>query len=410
MDSDSIVDKALWRYGIISPLLHRSANDLLLSEMLEALGKNTYIYPDGKSDVIKPETMRKWLYRYNHGGIEALNDKTRSDKGKHDVPESLIEAMIELRQEHPGWTLALMLEKLIEDEIWNGKKPSRSVLYRFANANNLMRNPHLEPNDIVRPFEFERFGQLWIADFMHGPKLYVLRKKRKVYLHVIIDDCTRYVVSGRFYSAENVESLIRELMTATRRFGLAQRFYTDNGSAYSSRYLKLICARLGMRLSHTPAYRPQGRSKVERFFRTVRQRFLAKYHFKSLDEINRCFRDFIEDYHNRRHSTLKCTPMQKRLSHQSACRQVPEVADIEAMFRNERRSRVYNDGTIRLKKRRFEVPGCLPGSRTIVYFMPWDLNRVYYGEDMRIAKPLDLNANAHRFDHPNFQNNKGEIK
>jgi hypothetical protein len=165
-----------------------------------------------------------------------------------------------------------------------------------------------------------------------------------------------------------------------------------------------------MHLSHTPAYRPQGRSKVERFFRTVRERFLAKYHFKTLDEINRYFIDFVEDYHNRRHSTLKCTPMQKRLGHKSACRQVPEVVDIEAMFRNERRCRVYNDGTIRLRKRRFEVTGCIPGSRTMVYFMPWDLNRVYHGEDMRLAKPLDLNANAHRFDHPNFKKNKGETK
>lgn len=406
MENDSALTKALWRYGIISPLLHRQANDRSLCEMLEALGKNTYILPDGKPNTVQPETMRKWLYRYNHGGINALSDKTRSDKGKHDVPQTIVDAMVELRKQHPRWTLALMLEQLIEDKIWNGKKPSRSVLYRFANANNLMRDPHLESIDIVRPFEFERFGQLWIADFMHGPKLFVGKKKRKVYLHVIVDDCTRYVVSGRFYLAENVESLIRELMTATRRFGLAQRFYTDNGAAYSSRYLKIVCARLGMHLSHTLPYRPQGRSKGERFFRTLRERFLAKTHYKTLESINRGFVDFVEDYHNRRHSTLKCTPMQKRLGHHSACRQVPEIVDIEAMFRNERRCRIYNDGTIRLKKRRFEVPGCLPGARTTVYFMPWDLSRVYYGDDMRLAKPLDLNANAHRFEHPNFYKQK----
>lgn len=314
MDNDSALEKALWRYGIISPLLHRRANDLTLCELLGELGKNTHVLPNGKPETVRPETMRKWLYRHNHGGINALSDKTRGDKGIHDVPQPLIDGMVDLRREHPRWTLSPVLEQLIEDKVWNGKKPSRSVLYLFANANNLMRDPHLESVDIVRPFEFERFGQLWIADFMHGPKLPVGRKKRKVYLHAIIDDCTRHVVSGRFYTAENVESLIRELMTATRRFGLAQRFYTDNGAAHSSRYLKVVCANLGMHMSHTPAYRPQGRAKVERWFRTVRDRFLAKNHFKSLDEINRCFVGFVEDYHNRRHSTLKCTPMQKRPS------------------------------------------------------------------------------------------------
>jgi len=35
---------------------------------------------------------------------------------------------------------------------------------------------------------------MWTADFMHGPKQWAANKKHKSYLHVIIDDCTRYVV------------------------------------------------------------------------------------------------------------------------------------------------------------------------------------------------------------------------
>jgi hypothetical protein len=161
-----------------------------------------------------------------------------------------------------------------------------------------------------------------------------------------------------------------------------------------------------MHQPHTPPGRPQGRGKLERFFRTVREQFLAKQQFKSFDEINRAFAQFVEDYHNRVHSSLGCTPMQKRLSVDSVCRQVPEVADIQALFRTQRRCRVYNDGTIRLNKKAFEVPGCLPGSRVTIHFMPWDLTHVYYGDDMRLAKPVDLTANAHRFDHPNFTHKK----
>ena len=97
--------------------------------------------------------------------------------------------------------------------------------------------------------------------------------------------------------------------------------------------------------------------------------------------------------------------MQKRMSVETVCRQVPEVTDIQALFRLIRRCRVYNDGTIRLHKKVFEVPGCLPGSRVTVYYMPWDLSSVYYGDDMCPAREVDLVANAHRFDHPNF---KGE--
>ena len=407
MEDDRQMDVALWRYGIISPLLHRNANDVQLCTLLDILAQNSYIRPgDGGHVSVSAEAMRKWLYRYNHGGLNALADKQRSDKGLHDVPQPLADAMVELRKENPGWSLALLLQELVIAKLWDETRPSRSTLYRFARDNNLMRGPHLHTVELVRPFAFDQFGQMWTADFMHGPKLWVANKKRKSYLHVIIDDCTRYVVSGRFYLSESSQSLITELMTATRRHGIAQRLYTDNGSAYNSRHLKIVCANLGMHQPHTPPRRPQGRSKVERFFRTVREQFLAKQRFKTFDEVNPAFTKYLQAYHHRIHSTLKCTPMQKRLSVDSICRQVPEVVDIESLFRLTRRCRVYNDGTIRLKKKVFEVPGCLPGSRVTIFFMPWDLSRVYYGDEMQLATQVDLSENAYRFEHPNFAHTK----
>lgn len=403
MQDDRQMDLALWRYGIISPLLHRDANDVQLCEMLTVVAQNNYIHPhDGRCVTISDEAIRKWLYRFNHGGLNALCDKQRSDKGSRDVPASIADAMFELRREHPRWTLALLLQKLVTGKLWDETRPSRSTLYRFARDNNLMRDPHLIAIEPVRPFEFDKFGQMWTADFMHGPKLYADKKKRKSYLHVIIDDCTRYVVSGRFYPSESTQSLIVELMTAVRRHGIAQRLYTDNGSAYNSRHLKIVCANLSMAQPHTPVRRPQGRSKVERFFRTVREQFLARQNYKTFDAINTALIQYLNDYHHRIHSTLECSPMQKRLSGDSVCRQVPEVADIESLFRLKRRCRVYNDQTIRLHKKAFEVPGCLPGSRISVYYMPWDLGRVYYGDQMQLATPVDLTANAYRFDNPNF--------
>jgi hypothetical protein len=195
-------------------------------------------------------------------------------------------------------------------------------------------------------------------------------------------------------------------MCATRRFGIAQRLYTDNGSAYNSRHLKIVCANLGMRQPHSPPRRPQGRAKLERFFRTVREQFLAKEHFKRIDQINLAFDQYLQEYHNSKHSTLECSPMQKRLRVHSVCRRLPEVVDIQALFRTQRRCKVYNDGTIRLKKKAFEVPGCLPGTRVTVHFMPWDLSCIYYGDDMQPAKAVNLSANAHRFEHPNFTHTK----
>jgi putative transposase len=101
-------------------------------------------------------------------------------------------------------------------------------------------------------------------------------------------------------------SPLLHLKQAVRRHGIPQRFYTDNGPCYASRHLKNVCGRLGMQLIHTPPYRPQGRGKLERFFRTVRDQFLAVNSAKSLEQLNIDFHKWAEQYHQRRHSSLGC--------------------------------------------------------------------------------------------------------
>jgi putative transposase len=399
--NDEQMDTALWRYGVISPLLHHEANELSLGVILEEITQRRYVRPGGTDVQLSADTIRKWLYRYRQGGLPALANQHRSDKGNYQIPPGLIEKLFELRKEHPRWTLAGLLEHMVKIGQWNGTRPSRSALYRYAKAHNLKRDPHVKGTVDARAFAFDAFGQLWTADFLHGPKLREKQQKRKAYLHVIIDDCTRYVVSGAFYLAETVQTLMSELLIAVRRFGIPRRFYTDNGACYASRHLKIVCARLGTALVHTPPYRPQGRGKVERFFRTVQDQFLASNESKTLDDINQAFGKWLAEYHQRLHHTLKCSPVEKRMKVENLCKAVPEVIDIEALFRMERRCRVYHDGTIRLFGHRFEVPGSLPGSRCTAFYVPWDLSRVYYGEDMRLARPLNRHANAYRFEHPN---------
>lgn len=393
--------KALWRYGIIAPLLHHGDDDPALSKMLEQLASKTFIRPDGSTGRLSAETLRKWLYRYRKGGFAAMADQTRRDKGRQLVAPSLVEAITKQREEHPDWTLAKILEHLLADGIWNGLRPSRATLYRIATARQLHRDA--KENALAgtgRAFAFNAFGQLWMADFMHGPQLRDGRRTKKAILHAIIDDASRYVISARFYFHETVEVLLIEMMIALRRFGICQRFYTDNGPSYASAHLKQVCARLGTHLVHTPPYRPQGRGKVERFFRTVREQFLSEQHASTIDQLNADLADYLAEYHQRVHRGIGTSPLQKRLGMENVCRPLPEVADLRSLFCIQRRCRVYNDATIRLNGRIFEVPGCLPGTKADISYLPWDNAWVYYGSDMRPARLLNKAANANRFNHP----------
>jgi len=62
--------------------------------------------------------------------------------------------------------------------------PSRATLYRFAATANLHRDPHLETDPPARAFAHQDFGQLWTADFLHGPKIRVNGQKRKTHLTI----------------------------------------------------------------------------------------------------------------------------------------------------------------------------------------------------------------------------------
>lgn len=398
--TDNDPNIALWRFSIISPLLHRSDDNPALLHMLASLAEKIFIRPDGSTTQLSAETLRKWLYRYRNGGLKALSNQVRKDKGRRQVPKSLADAMAALRKNHPNWTLAKMLERLLYESVWNGIKPSRATLYRFASANKLLANSSKTSNTASRSFAFSNFGQLWSADFMHGPKLRHGKRFKKAILHTIIDDATRYVVSARFYFNETVEVLITEMMIATRRYGICQRFYTDNGPCYASAHLKIVCARLGIHLVHTPPYRPQGRGKIERFFRTVRDQFLSDQLAANIDQLNRDLQQYLTEYHQRIHSGLGVSPLQKRLSGENACRKLPEVADIRNLFCMQKKSRVHNDTTIRLKNRIFEVPEAVPGTTVDIFYLPWDLSWIFYGNHMHPARILDKTRNAKRFQHP----------
>lgn len=390
---------AVWRYGIISRLLHRNEEEETLDYELQHLAAQPFRRPDGSSVTFSPETLRKWLYRYRHGGLPALGDTPGKNTGTHgSVPDKIAGRLKKLRQEHPRWTLARMFGQLIEEKLWNMTNPSRATLYRFADTAGLHRDPHLVQHTRARPFAYQEFGQLWMADFLHGPKIRIRGRKRKTYLHAIIDDATRYIVRAGFFLAEDTEVLMKELMAAVRTHGIPMRFYTDNGACYASRHLKFVCANLAIHLIHTPPGKPRGRGKVERFFRTVRDGFLEekKPPAHTLEGINTAFKEWLALYHNRVHTSLGISPLQKRLKGQSVCKPLPEPVNIEPLFRMKRRCRVYLNNTVRFKKRSYEVTDVLPGGRVDVWFIPWNSDTIWYGPDMKPAKPVNLEQNAQR--------------
>jgi putative transposase len=108
-----------------------------------------------------------------------------------------------------------------------------------------------------------------------------------------------------FALSENLAAFLPVLEQAVRRRGLCSRLYVDNGAVYRSHHLSLVCAKLGVTLIHARPYLPQGKGKIERFFRTVRMQLLpvlASADLQSLEALNRRLWDGSRASTTRRHT------------------------------------------------------------------------------------------------------------
>lgn len=399
---NSVHDIALWRYGLISEFLHGVSSGIALSHRLEEAENRSWIHPEQGEVQLKADTLRHWIYRYRKFGLVGLEDNDRRDKGSSHISKKLIERFTELRGENPFLTSERIMNKIITEGIWNGTSPSRSAFYRMAIAQNLQRKKHgASQVKEAHAFAYDKFGQMWVSDFLHGPMVRIGRSLKKTYLLAIIDDATRYIVYAEFGFAEDTAALIDGLSMAIRRFGIPERFYTDNGSAFKSRHLQHVAARLTMNLPHTPAYRPQGRGKIERFFRRVREQCLAEVKSESMENLKASFTSWLHEYHRSIHDGIDCSPLSKRLETPIVTRMLPETARLEVLFSMEDKRKIQRDGTVHLLGKIFDIKNALPGEVVTLNFLPWDLSTIYVGPDRLPSHPIDLLKNARRFEnHP----------
>ena len=116
-------------------------------------------------------------------------------------------------------------------------------------------------------------------------------------------------------------------------------------------WLLRACAKLGVRLTHSTPGRPQGRGKIERFFRTVNEQFLVEVHDTTAEELtaqgisqaaalldlNRLFTGWVETvYHPRVHTETEHTPLARWAAgwERTGRRpQVPGADDVAEAFR-----------------------------------------------------------------------------
>jgi len=380
MNDDKAEKIALFRYGLIAPLVLETLPRGELTRRAQEVAARLYDIPHSMRRQVSVDTLLEWTLRYRRNGLTALIPKPRQDRGQQRAVAPETAALIErLKRENPHRTGAALLRELAPAQAGT---LSASTLYRFLRARGLTeRQLLLEKATAHKKYEAEFANQTWQSDMLFGP--WVQRAgggKMQVFLQATLDDASRLIPHAQFYPNQGLDSFLDCLRQAIAARGLPTRLYMDNAKIYRSPQLARIAASVGILIIHTPPYQPEGRGKIERFFRSVREQFLASLDSKallSIEQLNERLWHWLDTvYHRREHSALQTTPLLRWQRDIEQVRQLPPATGMRRLFFHRVDRLVRRDSTFLLRNRFFEAPPPLAGKRIEVRFDPLDLAHV----------------------------------
>ena len=400
---------ALFRYGLIADLTHLEPGTKGLYRLLEEKAAKDYFIPGTTRTRVAEETMRSWLRAYRLLGFDALKPKPRKDAGEsRALPQEVKDALVSIKDDNPELSVQLVIkEALATARVPPDVSLAGSTVHRLLSRAGLMRREGGDGGATGdrRRFAFEKAGELWMSDVMHGPAVTVAgRQRRKTYLIAFLDDATRVVPHAAFALSENTAAFLPVLKLAIMRRGVPKRLFVDNGAAYRSHHLALVCAKLGVTLIHARPYQPQSKGKQERWFRTVRMQLLTRLtdaDTASLDALNRRLWAYVEgEYHQAPHRGLDGeTPLDRWAQRADEVKYLDGRADLDDFFLTEAKRKVAKDRTVSLDGLVYEVDASLVGETVTLRFeasptRPRIVQVWHAGRKVHDAKVVDVYANC----------------
>jgi transposase InsO family protein len=347
---------ALFRASVIGALARSELSHGELAAELRKLAEKKWRPPGRRATKqYGVSTIERWLYAYRGGGLDALKPDPRSDRGRaRDLTPAQRELLLDIRREHPDASAKLIVRTLVLDGRLPKDTVSLSTVTRLYRDAKLPRGLRRDGHTRLR-WQAEHAGALWHGDVCHGPALRIGKTTKPLRIHALLDDASRYVVALEARHTEREDDLLDLMLAALRRHGAPDAFYFDNGATYSGTELRLACERLGITLIHARPYSPEGRGKMERFWRTLREGCLDHLGtMTSLHDVQARLLAFLDEhYHRAPHGGLfGKTPAQAWAG--ATTRPIDEPTLAAALTTTVRR-RVRKDGTLDVRGQTWQL-------------------------------------------------------
>jgi putative transposase len=386
---------ALFRYELIQDVIDPALSSRQRGRLVRALAEGAHPGPFGEQVRVSRQTIDRWVRWWRAGGFEALVPTPARVTPR--TPAEVLAVAVALKRENPQRT-ATQVTRILRAQ--SGWAPSERTLQRHFVRLELDRTLQAS-RPVFGRFEADQPNQLWTGDALHGPVI----AGRKTILFCFIDDHSRAVMGARFGYHEDTVRLAAALRPALASRGVPEQIYVDNGSPFVDSWLLRACASLGIKLVHSTPGRPQGRGKIERFFRTVREQFLveldgdAAERVGDLAELNRLLVAWVEtDYHSQVHSETGAPPLRRWQEGLPDPLPRPTPAQLHEAFLWAEHRTVTSNATVSLHNNTYQVDPLLVGRKVELVFDPFDLTDIEVRHQQRTfgtAVALRIGRHAH---------------
>jgi putative transposase len=388
-------EAGLFRYSLVQELAEAGITAAERGRRARELAGRAHDGPGGQPVRVSRGTLDRWRRVYESGGFDALVPSPRQCQPR--TPAEVLALAEALKREKPDRTAAQVRRIL---QLTAGWAPSDRTLQRLFGRLELSVVPRQEEGQrAFGRFECTRPNEMWTGDTLHGPVI----AGGKSYLFAFLDDHSRAVMGARWAYHDDVVRMAAAFRPALQRRGVPQAIYLDNGSPFVDAWLLRGCAVLGIRLIHSRPGKPEGRGKIERFFRTVREQFLVEAgdgaQIADLAEMNRLFQAWVEaSYHQAVHSETGEEPIARWAKASPAERAVPDPGRLREAFLWSERRRATKTALVSLHGNSYQVDAHLAGRYVELVFDPFDLGHVEVragGKPAGTAVPFTVGRHRH---------------
>lgn len=355
---------ALFRLGVVGDLLAQELPRGELRAELERRARKRYSPPGvGRSRKYSWKTLQRWYYAAKADLSGGLLPESRARGFATSLTAEQREFLLQMRREHRSAAAELLLSEAVRHRVVPKDAVSLSTVRRLFHAAGLPRlsaRRALRSGKQRRRWQARKPGDLWHGDVCHVILAEEDERSRRVLVHGFLDDASRYFVALSPRTHERERDTLEVLCGALLRHPPPRVLYLDNGAGFRGEVLALVCKRLDIRLVHATPHSPEARGKMERAWRTMRQR--CTDHLSpaaSLHRVEQALAAWLDvDYHRRPHAgLLGDTPRHYYRAKQPADRVPLTLAQLARALEVRVQRQVRRDATFSVEGRTYEVTG-----------------------------------------------------